>query len=111
MNYENFESHFGLCAPKKLIEFSHNNGKDAFPCVFKIEGASFILGIQYLLDINNPENYDVKNGRVSFAVTTDGFNLMVDIRTNDLEIFQDEYGDIDSLDINLTDLVRSDQVA
>jgi|GEM_PF-6616063 len=103
---EVFESHFGFPAPDMLIYFlSDKSLRESLPLVFRFEQVKHILEIQSFLSLDDPENYDVRNKRFAFAVSSDGNKLLVDLKTEDLEILQDESGDIDSLDITIKDLL------
>jgi hypothetical protein len=110
-NYiENFESYFGFPPPAALLNiFTNNSLMNSLPAGFRFRHVGFPLEIQYLLDISDPKHYDVDHRRLSFAVNTDGFELLVDLNTKDLEILQNEYGDIDNIGITLNDLLNAER--
>ena len=105
-----FESHFGFNVPQVIIDlFTDIEVKGLMPTRFRFDHIAYALELQYLLDITNPENFDVANGRCRFAVTTDGFELLVDLNSEKLEILQDEFGDLDSLGISFKDLIEAEK--
>jgi len=107
---QNFESHFGFSLPQIIIDlFTDNEIKRQMPTRFRFNHVAYVLELQYFLDITNSENYDIENGKCRFAVTTDGFELLVDLNSEKLEIFQDEFGDIDSLGISVKDLIEAEK--
>jgi hypothetical protein len=83
--------------------------KAQLPLRFILRRRPFNIEIQYFLDITNAENSDVASGLFKFAVTTDGFDLLVNTNSQDLEVLQDEFGFIDSLGISFMELVEADK--
>ena len=83
--------------------------KSQLPLRFVLQRRPFNIEIQYLLDAADKKNYDVSSGRVRFAVTTDGFDLLVNAMSQDLEVLQDEFGSVDSLGISFMELVEADK--
>ncbi|VUD69394.1 hypothetical protein TDB9533_04761 [Thalassocella blandensis] len=109
--FNNFETHFGYSIPKALEDlYSDKNITTKIPGTFKFKTVGFVLEIRELLDIKNVENYDVENGRLSFAVNSDGFKLLVDLNSKNMEILQDEFDDIDSIGVTIQDLLDAEKV-
>ncbi len=108
LNTKIFESEFGFKVPKNIIKLlSDNIFKKGMPVKLQSKQPSFFLELQYLLDIENTENFDVSGKKLKIAVTTDGFELLVDLSSNSLDILQDEFGEIDNLGVTVNDLVTS----
>ncbi len=103
-----FEAAFGFPLPTALIQFLSAN---SFPAVFGFSHVQFVLEIQYLLNIRDPRNQDLKNKRLAFAVTTDGYDLLVDFGTDELRIMQMENEDIDFVGLTINDLLTSTRAA
>lgn len=102
----------GIDVPEIVSNFVNSaNLRSRMPIRFVLKNRPFILDVQYFLDILNSTNIDVLNARLRFAVTTDGFELLVSLKSAELEILQDEFGDIDSLGILMTDLIEADTVS
>lgn len=103
-----FEDRYGCSAPLPLLTFLNDDSvRASLPAAFILENVGFALEIQYLLDIENPENYDASNKKLTFAMTTDGLELLVDLTDHAGDIYQDEFGDIDHIGISMQDLVSA----
>ncbi|CCO44547.1 hypothetical protein VIBNISOn1_1160055 [Vibrio nigripulchritudo SOn1] len=105
-NTEIFKSEFGFDMPRSMLDFITLDLFDkSRPLRFVFRENSFILEIQYFLDISEAQNYDVANKRLKFAVTTDGFDLWVDFNSEDILVFQEEFGDIEEIGVSLEEIV------
>ncbi|MFC3022552.1 hypothetical protein ACFODT_01710 [Vibrio zhugei] len=108
INKVNFEDVSGFSLPESLMGFyEKNNGK--LPATFKFKKVGFILELQYFLDIYDVNNYDDKTGLISFAVTSDGNELLVSSKNESSDIFQKECGEIDKIGILMDDLVTAEK--
>jgi hypothetical protein len=107
LSTQNFETKFGFKTPEAIIELLSDDSFKKMPTRLQLKQQAFVIDLQYLLDITNVENFDVSGGRFKFAVTTDGFELLVDLKSDNMDILQDEFGDIDSLGITVRDLVEA----
>lgn len=106
---QNFETEFGFKLPDSIIKLLSDDAfKKKVPIRFRLKEHSFLFEIQYLLDITNVENYNVAEGRIKFAVTPDGFQLLVDLNSEGLDILQDEFGEIDNLGVSIDDLLEAE---
>jgi len=103
-----FESHFGFSFPQNLLEFlKYVISREHMPIKLSFHDNSPIVELQYFLDISNPDNYDIEKRRIKLAVTTDGFELWVDLNSENLDILQDEHGEFDHLGLSITDFANS----
>jgi len=111
-NHNSFKSHFGCPVPAAIIDlFSDDAIQNSLPLVFRFSNVPFVLEIQYMLKLDDPQNYDIENKRLSFAVNGDGNTLLVDLGTGDLQIMQDEFGDVDYLGLTIRDLLDAEKSA
>ena len=109
-DYTIFESHFGFPVPTGLTDlYADKSLSESLPAGFRFKHVRFVLEIQYLLDLQDPKNYSVEHKRLSFAINTDGFELLVDLGNEDLQILQNEYGDIDRLGLTIKDLLSAER--
>lgn len=106
----NFESNFGVPFPSELKDFysRYSARPTLFPMGFRFNNLLFIIEIEYLLDTYDEKNHDIENNLCSFAITPDGFELLVHLNTTGLEIFQKEYDDIDEIGITMKDLLDAE---
>lgn len=110
MDIKNFENRVGIKVPESIINIIMNDSlKEQMPLRLRMKNHSFLLELQYFLDITNLDNFDSSTNRIKFAVTTDGFELLVDLNTESLNILQDEFGDVDSLGVSFNDLVEAEK--
>ncbi len=104
-NHEKYLIEFGCEPASSLVEFLANDTiRTSMPATFLLPNAQFNLEIQYLLKLEDPGNYRLVDRRFAFAVTTDGHDLLVGVDDPALEVFQDEFGDIDTLGVYVSDL-------
>ncbi|MEM7146328.1 MAG: hypothetical protein AAF591_14420 [Verrucomicrobiota bacterium] len=68
---------------------------------------SFIVEVQYFHPVDRVCEVDVQHGRFSFAVTSDGHELMVDLAQEELPILQREFGDTDTIGITLREFLAA----
>ena len=83
--------------------------KYRYPLRFESENGNLIIEIQYFITQNT--EYESNNTFHHFAVTTDGWNLIIDCDFKSDSIFQDEDSTVDCLDINLSDLVKANKIS
>lgn len=108
LDTQNFESEFGFKVPDSIIKLLSDDALIAqMPTRIRFENHSFVLELQYLLDITKVENYDVEKGRFKFAVTTDGLDLLVDLHSPGLDVLQDEFGEVDCLGVSINELLEA----
>jgi hypothetical protein len=104
-----FEIAFGFPPPIALVRLlGGDNLRRSLPIEFRFSHVPFVLQIQYLRNLVDQSNYDVKNKRLAFAVTTDGFDLVVDLTTDELRIMQSEFGGVDYLGITISNLLTAE---
>jgi hypothetical protein len=105
-----FEIKHGLKIPRTIVELVCDDGlKNRMPLKFNLADRPFGIEIQYFLDLSNQKFIDSENGLVRFAVTTDGFDLLVNVMSESLEVLQEEFGSIDSLGISFRELVSANK--
>lgn len=106
LTYENFRLKFGGSPPSPLLEFLSNDlVRGSMPARFQTKNFDFVVEIQYLLDIDAAANFRPARNQVAFAVTTDGHDLLVSVDDETCEILQDEFGDVDSIGVSVSDLL------
>lgn len=94
--------------PHAIIKFLSRYGRNGqLPATFRTQEGNFLLSIQYLFEDCWPKEFDQTNNLLRFGVSTDGWDLLVDIADDQLVILQDEIGDIDSIDITIFDLLEA----
>ncbi|MEO0333935.1 MAG: hypothetical protein AAF223_20055 [Bacteroidota bacterium] len=95
--------------PEAMVEFLRRfSEKDTLPASFHSNSNSFLLSIQYLFNDCWSSCFNPNNNLLKFAVSTDGWDLLVNPKDDELVVFQDEVGDIDSIGITIFDLLDSD---
>ncbi len=78
--------------------------KLSYPIRFERSEWEFIFEIQYLVE------HKTENGLLHFAVTPDGWDLLVDAKNESDLIIQREYDDLDSLGVTLSELLGANKV-
>ena len=107
---EVFEAYFRFPPPQVLLDLHADESlAAALPVGFKLSDVDYVLELQYLLGLQDPQNYDVDRNRVAFAVTTDGAELLADLNSRELEIFQREDGDVDTIGATVADLLKAER--
>ena len=102
---------FGSAPPPTLSSFiARFAGSEDLPVRCVPENSPFVVEIQYLLDFNDPKNYDVEQNRFAFAMNTDGHKLMVETNTPQCEILQCEFDQVDCIGVNLEQLLSAPYV-
>lgn len=110
LNTRVFESEFGFEIPPSLIRFFNDQiVTQKKPIRLGWETQEFVLELQYCLDISDSKCFDIKNKRIKIAVTTDGFDVLVDLGSRNLQVLQDEFGEIDELGLTMDDLNSSNK--
>lgn len=82
--------------------------KHSYPLRFETSNGKLIVEIQYFVDLEHGQKID--NKFIHFAVTTDGWDLLIDSDIGSDSIMQKENDDIDYLGITLTDLLKAKTV-
>lgn len=94
--------------PKAMVEFFNRfNGKDVLPASFYSVENRLLLSVQYLFNDCWSSCFSPKNNLLKFAVSTDGWDLLVNPEDEGLVVFQDEAGDVDSIGITIFDLLNA----
>ena len=105
-----FETAFGYSVPEDVVRlYSDDAIRNMLPVEFRFSRVDFILDIQFLLSLEDSQNYDVGNERLYFAVNSDGNKLLIDLGTEALQVMQEEFGDIDYLGLTVRDLLEADK--
>jgi hypothetical protein len=90
-----------------LVKFLNRfNDQDIFPASFHLNNRC-LLSIQYLFNDCWSSCVIPNSNLLKFAVSTDGWDLLVNPRDEKLVVFQDEIGDIDSIGITIFDLLNA----
>ena len=84
--------------------------KISCPVRFEPENKIFILEIQFFVTPERLIKSEDGNSFLVFAVTTDGWELLIDPKFNSDAILQKEINDIDFLDITIGELFECNQV-
>lgn len=104
-----FNSKFGFSVPTELKElYTNKSFCGSMPLRFIFDHVSFIVEIQYLIEMSDPSSYDLKNNLFTFAVDSEGYELSVELNSGFLEVFQDEYGEIESTGLKIQDFLKAD---
>jgi hypothetical protein len=107
---EVFEEEFGFAPPDALLELLADDSlAAAMPAGFRLAHVEYVVELQYLLSLRDRENYDVSRKRVACAVTTDGCRLLVDLSSKDLDLLQDEFGDVESIGVTVKQLLTGER--
>ena len=77
------------------------------PLTIRFADADWIFPVYEVSDPDDLTNYDTSSLRYRFARNDDGFALHIDLTTDRLEILLEEFGDVDTLDIGVSDLLDS----
>ena len=96
--------------PKIISEFV-SEAKSLQPLIIKPKKVSWVVEIQFFLDLNLPNNYIEEMNYLRFATTWDGNDILFDLNKENYEILQDEKGDIDSLGISILDLLDCEKIS
>ena len=81
--------------------------KASLPGQFEFADKEGIVDLMEILNLEDESNFDAKHGRIRFARNGDGFFLFVDLNDGNLEIMQEEFGDIYFIDVTLNDLLEA----
>jgi hypothetical protein len=76
---------------------------EKIPIDFLLKGRPFVLEVQYLLDVDDINNYD--DGKFAFAVDGNGNKLLVELNSGLFEIYLEESGDVEEIDARLDDII------
>ena len=93
--------------PQLLIDIRSEFKKLSTPFALMFSDIEYPLEIQYFHDLANSENYDENSNHLIFATSTDGNQLVFDLNTKNLNILQNEFGDIDEIGISGEDILGS----
>ncbi|WP_133166230.1 hypothetical protein [Marinobacter fuscus] len=88
---------------EKLIELKNHS----YPLRFETAEGSLIIEIQYLVEQDTEFAHDF----IHFAVTTDGWDLLISSDSDSDSIMQRENDDVDLLGITLSDLLNAKRVS
>lgn len=91
-----------------MIENLPELKKYSYSLRFETSNGKLIVEIQYFIDLEYGKKFD--NKFIHFAVTTDGWDLLIDTNLGSESIMQKENDDIDYLGITLTDLLKAKTV-
>jgi len=80
----------------------------SFPATFAFKHHAFILEIQYLIPFLELTPHESYQGLFTFGINSDGRSLLCTLDA--LEIFQEEDGEIETLNIFLQELLISPQL-
>ncbi len=94
---------------EKFIALLQRLSPTPTPCVLRPKNVSFIVEIQFFLEVEEPRNFSEGSSQVAFAITSDGHRLLVDTSDDSFMILQEEFGDIDKLGITLSDLAEAEK--
>lgn len=103
MDVKKFEAIYGCAAPADLIELC----KMRCPVRFELDDRPFVVEVQYFLSIERQAAINIEKTLYAFAVSTDGNDLLIDLRDENFLILQDELGDIDSIGVTLGRLLQA----
>ena len=92
--------------PEKMLKIYQLLDEEV-PVGFRFNHEQFILEIQYELDFNDQKNYVSNNQYLKFAVNSDGYELLVDLQSVELDILQKENEDVDYLELTVGDLLEA----
>lgn len=109
-NKEYIEKVFGLELPVIFETVLEKLQQYETPLTLEFPKSNEVLEIQFLVDIKDSKNHRIVNGMLTFAVSYDGHDLMVDLKNEDFELYQDESGDVYELDLNAADLLSATKV-
>lgn len=105
---ERFRAKFGFPPPSKLMDLLGNTKLVGLaPVRFRFDDKPFVVEVQYFSAPSEESNYDLDSTYYRFAVTSDGFDLLVDLTDKDLPIIQDEFGSRDDTGLTIGDLLKA----
>ncbi len=98
-------SRFGSEPANGFLEFwASEQIREALPTAFRVHGVARIVEIQYMLDIYDATSFRPDSNLLAFAVTSDGHDLLIDVRDPAAELLQDEFGLVYSLGVSVADI-------
>ncbi|MCB1053838.1 MAG: hypothetical protein H6510_17015 [Acidobacteria bacterium] len=107
---ECFEKMFDLEVPLELDRLYRDKDLiESHAVGFKFRDIQFVVEVQYFSDMGNLESYEVEKNYFIFAIDTDGFELIVDVTSPDLEILQREYGKVDAIGVKLGQILTAEK--
>lgn len=108
----------GTEVPHELLEFVNDEHvRESLPIRFYFSDKEFILEIMLFFDLSDPSNFDTEHNYLRFARNGEGDVLLVDLNGDSLEIMQEEFllqeefADIDYIDLTLDDLCKAKWVS
>lgn len=103
-----FRDILGLQPPPKLMELLGNAKLvNSTPVHFHFDDKPFVVEIQYFCRPSDESNYEVDSMYYRFAVSSDGNDLLVDLKNVDLPIIQDESGSREEIGATIGDLLQA----
>jgi hypothetical protein len=102
MDVKIFEAMYGCAAPVDLIELC----KMRCPVRFELDDR-LVVEVQYFLSIERQAAINIEKTFYAFAVSTDGHDLLIDLRDENLLILQDEHGHIETIGVTLGRLLQA----
>ena len=105
-----FKENLGITVPLELANlYTREPFSSSMPVELQFDDEGPILEIQFLLRMGDSENYDKEKNRFTFAVNSDGNELLVDLNTKSLEILQRECGEVECIELTLKDLLEAEK--
>jgi hypothetical protein len=105
---QKFESKYGCPPPLELRQLLENDELvHAVPVQFRFADKPFVVEIQYFCFPDTESNYDILSKCYRFGVSSDGNDLLVDFKNNDLPVFQRESGLLDDIGVTIRDLLNA----
>lgn len=102
-----FSSVYKVTMPKELSELVDYLDELATPCVLELENREEVIEIQYLNALHDQTKSDIALKVFCFAVSYDGWPLVVDVADPTFPVLQYEFGDVDYLGISIKDILGS----
>ena len=100
MCIQEFERIYGRPLPADLADLY----KNPVPIRFELRNEKFVVEVQYFLHPEDQSIEDIEKHLYAFAMSSDGFKLLIDLSNEAFPILQNEFGDIDSIGVTLKDL-------
>ena len=103
-----FEEAYGREVPPTLkAMYDDRELLSDIPLRIVLPGQQFVVEIQYFRSVTELVPEDVALQRFAFAVSSDGFDMLVELSEPDLPVLQREFGDVDHLDFTLVEFLAA----
>lgn len=103
---EIFERTFGFPVPSALKTLLADAClREALPVAYHFSHVGFLFEIRYRSNLEQEQNYEIHAKRLVFAMDTDGYDLLVDLSSDECQLMLRQFGEADHIGLTIQDLL------